>query len=43
MYKGSRDGWKMIDFHIACDNKGGPTISLFKMNDGSCIGGYTQT
>jgi hypothetical protein len=29
------------DFHSRCDNKG-PTISLFKILDGDCIGGYTK-
>ena len=29
------------DFHKRCDNKG-PTISLFKIKDGDCIGGYTK-
>ena len=28
------------DFHSRCDNKG-PTISLFKIKNGDCIGGYT--
>ena len=29
------------DFHARCDNKG-PTISLFKIKDGDCIGGFTK-
>lgn len=41
LYCGSKDGWKFIDFHSKCDNKG-PTISLFKLKDGDCIGGYTS-
>jgi hypothetical protein len=28
------------DFHSRCDNKA-PTITLFKIKDGDCIGGYT--
>ena len=30
-----------IDFHSRCDNKG-PTVSLFKIVDGDCVGGYTK-
>jgi hypothetical protein len=41
LYRGSEHGWKFIDFHSRCDNKG-PTISLFKIKDGDCIGGYTK-
>ena len=29
------------DFHSRCDKKG-PTISLFKVKDGDCIGGFTK-
>jgi hypothetical protein len=28
-------------FHSMCDGKG-PTVSLFKLNNGNCIGGYTS-
>ena len=31
----------MRDFHSRCDKKG-PTISLFKVKDGDCIGGFTN-
>jgi TLD len=41
LYSGSIHGWMAIDFHSRCDNKG-PTISLFKIKDGDCIGGYTK-
>lgn len=41
LYRGSDDGWNHIDFHSRCDNKG-PTISLFKVKNGDCIGGYTK-
>jgi TLD len=41
LYRGSEHGWKIKDFHSRCDNKG-PTISLFKIKDGDCIGGYTK-
>ena len=40
VYRGSDHGWKFIDFHSRCDYKG-PTISLFKVKDGDCIGGFT--
>jgi hypothetical protein len=39
-YRGSEHGWKAKDFHSRCD-KIRPTISLFKVKDGDCIGGYT--
>ena len=41
LYRGSKHGWKYKDFHSRCDGKG-PTISLFKVKDGNCIGGYTN-
>jgi TLD len=41
LYRGSEDGWKLIDFHSRCDDKG-PTISLFKIKDGDIIGGYSK-
>ena len=41
LYNGSAHGWWAKDFHSRCDNKG-PTISLFKIKDGDCVGGYTR-
>jgi hypothetical protein len=41
LYRGSEHGWKRKDFHSRCDNKG-PTICLFKIKNGDCIGGYTN-
>jgi hypothetical protein len=41
LYRGSRDGWKHADFHFQSDGKS-PTISLFKVKNGPCIGGYTE-
>lgn len=41
LFRGSIHGWKWKDFHSRCDNKG-PTISLFKILDGDCIGGFTK-
>lgn len=40
LFQGSRDGWKGIDFHSRCDGLG-PTLSLFRVKDGPCIGGFT--
>jgi hypothetical protein len=42
LYRGSEHGWKWKNFHDRCDNKG-PTISLFKIEDGDVIGGYNKT
>lgn len=41
LYRGSRDGWTGKDFHSRCDDKGA-TISLYKIKDGSCFGGFTS-
>jgi hypothetical protein len=41
LYSGSIHGWMLEDFHSRCDGKH-PTISLFKIKDGDCIGGYTN-
>jgi hypothetical protein len=41
LFRGSEHGWYAKDFHSRCDNKG-PTISLFKVKDGECIGGFTK-
>jgi hypothetical protein len=41
IYRGSRDGWENKDFHSRANGKS-PTISLFKVKDGPCIGGYTE-
>lgn len=41
LFRGSEHGWKAKDFHSRCDKKG-PTISLFKVKGGDCIGGYTK-
>jgi TLD len=41
IYKGSIHGWKIKDFHTRCHNKS-PTITLFKVKDGDCIGGFTN-
>jgi hypothetical protein len=41
LFRGSEHGWMGEDFHSHCDKKG-PTISLFKIKDGDCIGGFTK-
>lgn len=41
LYSGSIHGWRAKNFHERCDGKG-PTLSLFKVLDGPCIGGYTK-
>jgi hypothetical protein len=41
LFRGSIHGWNFKDFHSRCDGQG-PTISLFKVKDGDCIGGYTS-
>jgi hypothetical protein len=41
LFRGSELGWKARYFHYYCDKKG-PTISLFKIKDGDCIGGFTN-
>lgn len=41
LYRGSRDGWGADDFHLRCDKKGA-TITLFKLKEGPCIGGFTR-
>ena len=40
LYRMSRDGDSIKTFHKLCDNKG-PTISLYLLNDGNIVGGYT--
>ncbi len=41
LFRVSRDGLKGIDFHSRSDRKG-PTISLYRVKDGDCIGGFTR-
>ncbi|CDW90102.1 tldc domain-containing protein [Stylonychia lemnae] len=41
IYQASRDGYKSIDFHTHCDNKG-PTISFILSDYGQVFGGYTS-
>jgi hypothetical protein len=39
-YRGSDHGWWKADFHKGADNKGW-TVTLFKILDGDCVGGFT--
>ncbi len=41
LYRGSRDGWYYQDLHQKSDMKGA-TVTLFKVKDGPCIGGFTN-
>jgi hypothetical protein len=39
-YRGTEHGWNSEDFHEQADFKDW-TVSLFKILDGDCIGGFT--
>ena len=39
-YRGSDHGWKAYDFHYRANNKDW-TVSLFRILDGDCVGGFT--
>ena len=41
LYSGHLHGWNLEDFHSRCDSKG-RTVSLFQIEQGDCIGGYTS-
>jgi len=41
LYRGTRDGMSADAFHNKCNNKG-PTISLFKNENGYIFGGYAS-
>jgi hypothetical protein len=41
LYSGHLHGWNNKDFHSRCDSKG-RTVSLFQIEQGDCIGGYTS-
>ena len=41
IYRGSKDGWYIKDFRDKCKSFT-PTITLFQIKDGDCIGGYTE-
>ena len=42
LYRGSQDGWAGKDMHSKCDGKKA-TVSLLKMQNGGCIGGFTKS
>ena len=39
-YRGSDHGWDNEEFHSRADHKNW-TITLFKIQDGDCVGGFT--
>ena len=41
LYSGHLHGWNYKDFHDRCVSKG-RTVSLFQIEQGDCIGGYTS-
>jgi hypothetical protein len=41
LYRGSRDGWDVSDFHRKC-HKRGATLTIVKTNDGYVFGGYSD-
>jgi hypothetical protein len=41
LYSGKFHGWYYKNFHDRCDSKG-RTVSLFQIEQGDCIGGYTS-
>jgi BTB/POZ domain-containing protein KCTD9 len=41
LYKATKDGFRAINFHSRCDNKG-PTISVIKSEQGKTFGGFTN-
>jgi hypothetical protein len=41
LYRGSEHGWYLKDFSSRCYNRG-PTVSLYRMKNGDCIGGFTS-
>ena len=40
LYRGSDNGWEPLDFH-KCVYDETPTVSLFKIENGDCVGGFT--
>ena len=41
LYRGSRDGFGAVDFHLKCDNQPN-TFVIIKSTSGNVFGGYTQ-
>ena len=41
LYRGSKDGWKYLDFHTRCDGKGA-TIVLYKTDKNKRCGGFNS-
>ena len=41
LYRASRDGWRVQNFHFFCDGKG-PTLTVVRTGNGCVFGGYTD-
>ena len=41
LYRGSRDGLNISDFHRNCDRKG-PTLTVIEDKNGCIFGGFTS-
>jgi hypothetical protein len=41
LYRGSRDGFRGVDFHAKCDDKGA-TVTIVKSTEGCIFGGYSD-
>jgi hypothetical protein len=41
LYRASRDGWQVQDFHSRCDNKGA-TVTVIRCTGGFVFGGYAD-
>ena len=43
LYRGTRDGFEPQEFHIRCDNIGGPTLTFIKSEHNLVFGIYIET
>jgi|LauGreDrversion4_2_1035121.scaffolds.fasta_scaffold442125_1 hypothetical protein len=41
LFRATEHGWNGEDFHKRCDGRR-PTVSLYRLTEGSCIGGFTN-
>ena len=41
IYRASRNGWAVSNFHSQCDHKG-PTVTVIRSSKGYIFGGYTE-
>lgn len=42
IYSGSKHGWGSWDFYDRCEAKG-PMVTLMKIDNGDCIGGFSSS